>query len=169
MFGSLKKTSAGSNLYGNDNKKKLENIKPASLRPSAPALNGTAASGPAKGGDIAVSDKSIFGQKLATLKKRKEFTTSGTQTEEEITNFAAEFLKKPEEQRQMISVLSNKPVDTYADKVKELVTLEKKVIRMETTKKLNKEMADDLDELDEIMKLLRNSKTISMAKDIFDD
>jgi hypothetical protein len=36
---------------------------------------------------------------------------------------------------------------------------------METCKKLNKEMADDLDELDELMALLRNSKTISMAKD----
>ena len=39
---------------------------------------------------------------------------------------------------------------------------------METTKKLNKEMADDLDELDELMKLLASSKTISMANDILD-
>lgn len=158
MFGTLRKTNNSANLYGTDNKKKLETIQPASLRtPAMPKKNAAEIGG----------DTSIFGKKLAGLKSRrpKEFAEAITQTDEEITHFAEEYLTKEEDKKPQVSLLTNKPVATYADKVKELVQLEKKVERMETCKKLNKEMADDLDELDELMALLRNSKTISMAKD----
>ena len=81
MFGTLRKTNNSANLYGTDNKKKLETIQPASLRtPAMPKKNAAEIGG----------DTSIFGKKLAGLKSRrpKEFAEAITQTDEEITHFA---------------------------------------------------------------------------------
>lgn len=119
------------------------------------------------------SATSIFGAKVAQLKSRrpKEYEENFTQTDEDITGFMAEFfpeeigLKKQEKPKVMVSAIDNKPVVTFADKVKEWARVEKKVKKREEQKKIMKEFIEEVDELAELLELLKGSSVLDLCKD----
>ena len=167
----LRKTKAGSSLYAEfqpkhavtrEQKQEAKNwLGEVRKSPETASKSGNSSQ---------MSEKAnIFGAKMLAKRSNKynrEFAEAITQTDEEITYFAAEFLTKPEDAKPIISVISNKPIISYADKVKEWAVVEKKVKKMEAVKKLNNELMEDLDELDELLKLMSKSSTLDLCASV---